>query len=378
MKHDKETIKKALKDYRAGIGAKNICDTYCISKSTLFAWISKNNIKTMRENKMLKTTKQFISLELKYKKLLIEKSIIEDAFNELNLPLEEKLKVAEKLLPKYPLKEIARILNMSGSTFFHYVHHRVKHTLIQKTDEFLKPIIKQYFYDSKERLSAEKITKIIQSQNIKCSKRRVVRLMKEMDLHTTRRKRRRTEKKDKPTTFPIFNKLKQEFNQPAPNRFWSGDVTMVKIKGNKYYVSIIIDLFSRMVISHHLSTRNDELLAITALKKAYENRNCPNGVTFHSDQGTPYKSGKFINLLYTLKISQSFSKHGTPFDNSPIEAFFSNMKQNDLNNKTFEFFDDLKNAVDDYVNYYNNLRPHKSLHYKTPQQFEDEYYKKSK
>ena len=378
MRYDITTVKKVLNDYKQGITPKIICEKFSISKATLFDWITKNNITTMRENKMLKTTKDFINLEKQYHKINIEKNIIEDAFVGLNLTIEEKIKVAEKLLPKYPLKVIARMLHFPSYTFYYHVHRRVKTTLIQKTDAFLKPIMKKYFYDSKERLSCDKIFMIIKSQNIKCSKRRIGRLMSEMNLHIKRRSRAKKEKNDRPTTFPVFNKLKQEFNQPAPNLFWSGDVTMVKIKNNRFYIAIVMDLFSRLVIGYYISTKNDATLVINALKNAYEQRNCPIGVTFHSDQGASYKSIQFRNLLYTLKISQSFSKRGTPYDNSVIAAFFSNLKQGDLNNKSFEYLDELKLSVQDYIQYYNNMRPHKALGYKTPQQTENEYYKNSK
>ena len=151
---------------------------------------------------------------------------------------------------------------------------------------------------------------------------------------------------------------------------------MYKINDNKFYIAIVLDLFSKMVIGYAISSRNDEFLVINALKMAYEFRNCPSGVTFHSDQGSNYKSINFINLLHVLKINQSFSKKGTPFDNSPIESFFSNLKQGDLNNRDFEYLEDLKNAVIEYVNYYNYQRPHKALGFKTPFDFENEYQKK--
>ena len=151
---------------------------------------------------------------------------------------------------------------------------------------------------------------------------------------------------------------------------------MFKINDNKFYIAVVIELYSRMVIGYHLSTKNDEALVITALKNAYEFRNRPTGVTFHSDQGSTYKSIKYTNLLHTLKISQSFSNKGTPYDNSAIGAFFSNLKQGDLYNRDFEYFDDLKAAVKDYVNYYNTMRPHKALGFKTPLQYEIEYIKK--
>ena len=376
MTYTKGLIKAVLNDYKKGLGTKNVCIKYSIPKATLFSWINKNNINKKRELKMLNTTKQYKSLELKYNKTIREKTILDEALDLLHIPLDEKMRVSDILLEKYPLKEIARILHYSGSTFYNHVHNRVKITKIQQDDIKLKPIILKYFNESNQRLSIEKMHYLLRSKEIKCSQARISRLMKEMNLKCKRSRKPRIIEKEKPSSFPKFNKLKQQFNQPAPNLFWSGDVTMFKINDNKFYMAVVIELYSRMVIGYHLSTKNDEALVITALKNAYEFRNRPTGVTFHSDQGSTYKSIKYTNLLHTLKISQSFSKKGTPYDNSAIEAFFSNLKQGDLYNRDFKYFDDLKAAVNDYVNYYNTMRPHKALGFKTPLQYEIEYIKK--
>lgn len=130
--------------------------------------------------------------------------------------------------------------------------------------------------------------------------------MKELNLKCLRKRKPKEIKKDRPTEFPNYNMLKQEFNQPAPNLFWSGDVTMYKINDNKFYIAVVLDLFSRMVIGYAISSRNDEVLVINAIKMAYEFRKCPSEVTFHSDQGSTYKSINYVNLLHFLKINQSF------------------------------------------------------------------------
>ena len=373
MKFEKEIKQEILNNYRKGQRVKEICDKYGVKKSTLFSLINKENIMSKREKRLLNNAKEYKTLEIAYKKLQTEYAILNDAFIVLNLDLTTKLSVSDILLNKYPLKQIARILHFSSSTLFHHVHDKVEITKLQKEDDKLKEIINELFGKSGKRLSVKKMYYLLKSKNIKCSQRRVSRLMKKLNL---KRKPKKT-KKDRPKTFPNFNKLKQEFNQPAPNLFWCGDVTMYKINDNKFYIAIVLDLFSKMVVGYAISSRNDEYLVINALKMAYEFRNCPLGVTFHSDQGSNYKSTNFINLLHILKINQSFSKKGTPFDNSPIESFFSNLKQGDLNNRDFEYLEDLKIAVKEYVNYYNYQRPHKALGFKTPFDFEKEYHKKS-
>ena len=167
----------------------------------------------------------------------------------------------------------------------------------------------------------------------------------------------------------------QQFNQATPNRFWVGDVTCLIINNNRFYVCVGMDLFSRKIIAYNVSCKNDVPLTVNTFKSAFELRNHPNNLTFHSDQGSNYTANKYVQLLRTLKVEQSFSKRGTPYDNAAIESFFSNMKRDDLHSRQFQYFDEIVAAVKNYIEFYNEYRPHESLAFKTPNQVENEYFK---
>ena len=81
-------------------------------------------------------------------------------------------------------------------------------------------------------------------------------------------------------------------------------------------------------------------------------------------------------MLRALKVTQSFSKSGNPYDNACIESFFSNFKREEYNSKHYEYFDELEVSVASYMRYYNDYRPHQTLKNKTPNQFEKEFYEK--
>lgn len=117
------------------------------------------------------------------------------------------------------------------------------------------------------------------------------------------------------------------------------------MNNNHFYVCVIMDLFSRKIIAFDVSCKNDVALTVNTFKSAFEIRNRPNNLTFHSDQGTNYTAIKYVQLLRTLKVEQSFSKRGTPYDNAAIEAFFSNMKRDDLHSRQFQYFDEVVAAV---------------------------------
>ena len=167
------------------------------------------------------------------------------------------------------------------------------------------------------------------------------------------------------------NHLKQQFSQNAPNLVWVSDFTYLKAGGKWYYLCVVIDLFSRKVIAWHLSAKPDVELVMTTFKKAYNARNAPYGLMFHSDRGSQYTAFAFRQLLDSLNVVQSFSKKGYPFDNAVCEAFFKYLKKEETDRRTYATLNALKLSVFSYIEgYYNSKRPHASLGYLTPDEVE--------
>ena len=123
------------------------------------------------------------------------------------------------------------------------------------------------------------------------------------------------------------NRLNQNFSQQAPNLAWASDFTYVKVNGQDNYLCVVLDLFSRRVIGWHTASRHNIDLTMTAFKKAYESRGCPQNILFHSDRGSEYTGDKFRQLMDECNCLQSFSKKGYPYDNACCESFFKHMKR---------------------------------------------------
>lgn len=171
------------------------------------------------------------------------------------------------------------------------------------------------------------------------------------------------------------NRLQQRFSQDAPNLVWVSDITYLKAGGRWYYLCVVIDLFSRKVVSWHLSGRADVALVITVFRKAYKNRNEPYGLMFHSDRGTQYTAFAFRQLLDSMNVVQSFSKKGYPFDNAVCECFFKYLKLEETSRRTYHTFSELYLSVFEYIEgVYNSRRPHSSLGYLTPNEAEAAYW----
>ena len=164
-----------------------------------------------------------------------------------------------------------------------------------------------------------------------------------------------------------INHLEQKFDQKAPNLVWVSDITYIKAGGKWYYLCVIIDLFSRKVIAWDLSAHPNANLVISTFQKAYQSRNAPYGLMFHSDRGSQYTALAFKKLLDSLNIVQSFSKKGYPFDNAVAESFFKYLKKEETDRRIYSSLADLRIALFEYIDgYYNSRRPHGSLGYLTP------------
>ena len=130
--------------------------------------------------------------------------------------------------------------------------------------------------------------------------------------------------------------------------------------------------FSRKVISWTISSKPDVDLIMTAFKKAYNKRNHPEGLMFHSDRGSQYTAFAFRQLLDSLNVVQSFSKKGYPFDNACCECFFKYLKKEETNRRTYHSLQELQLSIFEYIEgFYNSKRPHGSLGMLTPNQKEE-------
>ena len=162
------------------------------------------------------------------------------------------------------------------------------------------------------------------------------------------------------------NLLNQNFNVDAPNRVWVGDITQFWWDGKRFYICVVLDLFSRKIVAYKVSKNCSSKLVTATLRYAYENRGRPQNLIFHSDRGAQYTSAGYVNLLRSLGITQSFSRSGSPYDNAVIESFFNLLKKEELHRRVYRSEQEFLRCVDEYISFYNSSRPHRYNNYKSP------------
>ena len=291
-------------------------------------------------------------------------------------PLQEKLKAMEPLYGQFSVHTLCDALEVSRGTFYNHLFRNKKgDTLAAKRRAELKTQIQSIYDNSGQIYGAGKIAAILQNQGIKTSKKYVSQLMKELGISsvsTTAKKEYKKWEKGQNRNFL------QQFQTERPNQVWVSDITVFKFRDKYYYLCVIIDLFSRKVISYRISHKSSTQLLTKTFKQAYADRQPKAKLMFHSDCGTQYMSYAFVHLLKDFGVEQSFSRTACPHDNAVAEAFFSIFKKEELYRRHYTSEADLMRGIAHFIAFYNAERPHSTLQCKTPEQAEQDYWIKEK
>lgn len=178
-----------------------------------------------------------------------------------------------------------------------------------------------------------------------------------------------------PSKQPAPNTLAQDFTAEAPNRKWVTDITYLPTSAGWVYLAVVLDLFSRKVVSWSLSTSLATELVSEALRRGIELRR-PSGkqLLHHSDRGCQYTSDSYQQTLRLLGIECSMSRTGCCYDNAAMERFFWSLKHEWTNHATFHNLEDVRRSVFQYIEtFYNSVRLHQTLSYVSPSQFEADH-----
>jgi transposase InsO family protein len=172
------------------------------------------------------------------------------------------------------------------------------------------------------------------------------------------------------------NYLKRQFHADAPNQKWLTDVTEFKyyigLEVHKVYLSAILDLYDRRIVAYVIGDRNDNRLVFDTFEAAVTAN--PNAhPLFHSDRGFQYTSRCFHLKLQAAKMKQSMSRVAHCIDNGPMEGFWGILKREMYYGHKFTSWDQIVQAISDYIYYYNYQRLQRHLSVMTPIEFHEQY-----
>ncbi len=243
------------------------------------------------------------------------------------------------------------IAQLPRATFY---YHLKKETQPDKYKE-AKEMISAIYCENKGRYGYRRITAELRNRNIKLNHKTVQRLMKELGLVCrVRMKKYRSYKGEIGKIAP--NLLNRDFTTKKPNEKWVTDVTEFNLFGEKLYLSPILDLHSRDLVSYTISERPVLSMVTTMLSKAFDTIPDNTNLILHSDQGWQYQHKQYQKMLVKKGIRQSMSRKGNCLDNAVMENFFGLLKSELLYLQEFESMEHFKAELLDYLDYYNNRR----------------------
>lgn len=340
-----------------------------ISRSSLYAWIKEE-----------RNTADTVEFSLKNFRIMVNKvtrlegiiAILQRVTCTVSSPLDEKLQAMEELYGQYSVHMLCDALKVPRGTFYNYIlRNKRNNAWYVKRREELRIRIQQIYDESNQIFGAGKIAAVMQEEGCQVSQEMVRKLMREMGLLSIRQDAKKVYDKER---LSLKNHLNQQFDVTKPNEVWVSDVTYFLCKDTKYYICAIIDLYARKVVGYRVGKRNSTQLVKSTFKQAYESRKPDSGLIFHTDRGSNYRSYALCSYLRELGVVQSFSKAGVPYDNSVMESFFSSLKREELYRTKYRSEAEFRAAVDKYMVFYNERRPHTKNGYKTPMKLESIYY----
>jgi len=270
---------------------------------------------------------------------------------------------------EFRIQRMCRVLGVGRSGYYAWCSRSASQRL--QEDEVLLVKIQKEHQISRGTYGSPRIHAALQKQGVKCSKKRVARLMRLHKLTGRKRQKRRpvTTQCD-PSAMPAPNLLNQEFYASAPDQKWVSDITYIETTEGWLYLASILDLFSRKVVGWAMADHMEVSLVEDALKMALQQRQPEAGLLHHSDQGRQYTSVAYQNRLANARCQVSMSRTGNCYDNAAMESFFGTLKT-ECATQPFATRAQARTAIFEFIEaWYNRQRLHSSLDYLSPMEFD--------
>ncbi|WP_240675681.1 IS3 family transposase [Ammoniphilus sp. CFH 90114] len=301
---------------------------------------------------------------------------------EVVLPPSQKYILIHSVIEKYQLKDMVKhlceVTGVSRSGYYNYFSLKSQDRRKQQDeeDEVVKDVILKAFHFKGRKKGARQIKMTLAGQfNVVHNLKRIRRIMKKYNIVCPIRKanpyRRMMKATQEHRVMP--NLLNRDFNQGVPGKVLLTDITYLFYgKGQKAYLSTIIDGSTGEALAYHVSDRMTMDLATETLLKLKKNRGFKkaNDALIHSDQGIHYTHPDFQKIVKKMGLRQSMSRRGNCWDNAPQESFFGHLKD-EASIKVCSNLDELKKEIKQHMTYHNHYRYQWNRKKMTPVQYRD-------
>ncbi|HDR9528099.1 TPA: IS3 family transposase, partial [Burkholderia stabilis] len=263
----------------------------------------------------------------------------------------EKAQIVRELRQCHPIAALLKAADLARSTFYYQL--KVLDAGDRHAD--LKARIRTVYEHHQGRYGYRRITATIRQAGHAINHKTVQRLMGQLRLKSlVRPKKYRSWRGEVGRVAP--NLLQRKFDVERPNQKWVTDVTEFNVGGQKLYLSPVMDLYNGEIVAYQMDRRPSFEMVSRMLKKALTKLGRKDRPLLHSDQGWQYQMPAYRRLLGQHALTQSMSRKGNCLDNAAMESFFGTLKSECYRLQRFASVEQLRDALDRYIHYYNHDR----------------------
>lgn len=271
-----------------------------------------------------------------------------------------------KLIADHPVEVVCRALDFPRS--------RVYYRGIEPDESSLKKAISE-LAAAWPTYGYRRLTAMLERQNWRVNRKRVLRLMREMGLLRAKKpKKKRTT--DSKHSHPRYSNLVADLAVVRPDQVWVADITYIRLGQGFVYLAVILDVFSRAIRGWHLGRSLDLSLTLSALRQALS-KSTPE--IHHSDQGIQYSAPTYIDVLLAAGVKISMAEVGQPTQNGYAERVIRTIKEEEVDLSDYQDYNEARQQIKKFLEeVYNKKRIHSALGYLTPIEFENQWNKRDK
>jgi putative transposase len=264
------------------------------------------------------------------------------------------------------VEPMCRLAQVSRAGYYRFLQQR--HA--GEEDMEVRDAIQQIVLEHRRRYGYRRVTVELHRRGMAVNHKRVLRLMREDNLLAVEPKAfMATTQSDHDSE--VYLNLASRMHLTAINQLWVADMTYIRLRQEFVYLALVLDVFSRKVVGWELGRTLTARLPMLALERAITLRQPAPGLVHHSDRGVQYCSEQYTRLLNIHGILPSMSRPANPYDNAFCESFIKTLKREQIYASRYEYIDELSAQLEEFIDrYYNRLRLHSALGYKTPEEFE--------
>jgi transposase InsO family protein len=276
----------------------------------------------------------------------------------------------EERRSQYPVAVLCRVLGVSRAGYYAW-RTRPPSDTARRRDRLADAIRAVHAEPHLDTYGSPRMARELNARGVACGVNTVAKVMRAAGVRarTTRRFVRTTDSKHR---LPVSdNVLARDFTASKPNEKWVMDLTYIPTLEGWLFLALVVDLFSRRIVGWAMDATMTSRLVVDALAMAVSRRGAGPGLIAHSDRGSQYASDHFQAELRRHEMVGSMSGVGQCWDNAVVESTFGRMKGELTHGQRYATRDEAKASLFEYIEvFYNRVRRHSTLEYRTPDEFE--------